>query len=721
MTRRWQPPAIVVDAALVAGAESPLIEDLARALPVGATTLQAIVASRSSGPIWAWATNILTKVDAAESAHITEVLVSSGFDAMGCSPLAIGVLDPDYDGERIVAVVRAAGVDFERITASGWEQCQAPDGMPYIDLRGDLLADALETIAAGATLLLHPTQPAAWLSIKSEPQIVAAATAVATPPNEADPNAVVYAVVDPLNTSAVLSLFEVSPGPTIAVRKGHAWVPDDGTLQGQLTGLNPPPVVAVAPQQVADVLRQVDDFDATHPQSATQHPIGGQAPQATHAGQPAASPMTAGVIHSEPPSVAGLCVQAKDTGRVFMLQRGLMDGDPAQGMHEFPGGHLEDGDANPLAGARREWREETGHPLPAAINDPESQSWRSTNGVYQGFVHEIANEAAINLADRKTGTNPDDPGGDSYEAASWWDPTHLAGNPAVRDELKHTMPMVHLALDGPLDPSELDAQEPIAAASFQGYLHIPEHVSTEITWTPSTFETDLLAAMQEPITDFANGGWLPSPITSSLNHMRRVREAKTSDVTWDADRSATDLAEQQKRRDFETLISSRYATLKGEGLDEHTSASTVRREIEAENARRELWERQRADALLSEKERRLRQHPDMMLSHELVTRMEQVRNAALGAAQATQEHAIAADAVPRTRIPPALFKYWVSGEGAIKIRWNTAGDWSRCRDHLLKYVKSDYQTKALCAELHKFATGRWTGSRANKIAEGGKA
>lgn len=658
--RRWQPSAAVISAAILH--EGPIYDDLVNGLPVTAVTLQALIASGETGPVIDWAANILGKVHAAEQAHISDVLVSSGFDESGCTPDAYGILDPDYDGERIVAVVTAAvePETWQRVSAAGggWELCDAPEGMPFINLRGEVLADAIETVAAGASLLLHPSDPQAWLSAKSEPQVITAA-AITSPTDTSAGAGNVYAVVDPLNTTAVVTLFEVMPGPKIFVRRAGAWAPDDGTLTAQLTGLNPPPVVAVPTDQVPDTVRQVDDFDTTHAATAAG-PNGGQAPQAQ-------APVAASA-NGNGPSVGGLAVLAKDTGRVLMLQRGLAtpdNPDPAGGKFEFPGGHLE-GDETPYEGASREWEEETGYPLPPAVNDPQApeNTWNSTNGIYRGHVHAIASEDDIDMHEREKGTNPDDPDGDTFEASAWWNPTDLIGNPVVRNELQASMPQVHMAIDGNSsnslipDDNELDAQEPIAA---------------------------------------------------SVHHNRRVREAKDADSVFDADRAATDLDEQTRRRDFETMISSRYAGLKSDGHDDSAASSTIRREIEAEDTRRSMWEKQRSDALLEEKERRLRVQPDVRLSKELVGRV---------AGDSTPE-AMAAAAIPHTLLPPQLFKYWVSGKGALKIRWNVKGDWSRCRDHLIKYVKSDYQTKALCNELHKFATGRWTGSHANKIAEGG--
>lgn len=50
-----------------------------------------------------------------------------------------------------------------------------------------------------------------------------------------------------------------------------------------------------------------------------------------------------------------------------------------------------------------------------------------------------------------------------------------------------------------------------------------------------------------------------------------------------------------------------------------------------------------------------------------------------------------------------LRDYWVRGPGALKIRWNTEGDGTRCIRHLRKYVKDP---GGLCQEYHRMATGR---------------
>ena len=132
-------------------------------------------------------------------------------------------------------------------------------------------------------------------------------------------------------------------------------------------------------------------------------------------------------------TAAGVAVVAADSGRVLMLQRALDDDDRAAGKWEFPGGRLEDGET-PLEGARREWEEEVGQPLP---DGQIVGGWVS--GVYECFVYLIPAEADVDLnlnhEDRDV-INPDDPDGDRIEVVAWWDPADAIGAEAMRDEVR---------------------------------------------------------------------------------------------------------------------------------------------------------------------------------------------------------------------------------------------------------------------------------------------
>ena len=64
-----------------------------------------------------------------------------------------------------------------------------------------------------------------------------------------------------------------------------------------------------------------------------------------------------------------------------------------------------------------------------------------------------------------------------------------------------------------------------------------------------------------------------------------------------------------------------------------------------------------------------------------------------------------------------LRRYWLSGEGAAKIAWNTPGDWTRCVAQLGRYMTRD-EAEGYCQNLHKVATGRYTGDRAHREEKG---
>ena len=65
-----------------------------------------------------------------------------------------------------------------------------------------------------------------------------------------------------------------------------------------------------------------------------------------------------------------------------------------------------------------------------------------------------------------------------------------------------------------------------------------------------------------------------------------------------------------------------------------------------------------------------------------------------------------------------LRHYWLFGRGALKIRWNTPGDWTRCYRQLSKYM--GIRAKGYCALRHKEATGMWTGDKLHRQMDGGK-
>jgi hypothetical protein len=73
-------------------------------------------------------------------------------------------------------------------------------------------------------------------------------------------------------------------------------------------------------------------------------------------------------------------------------------------------------------GALREWSEETGARLPNGC-EPRG-GWVSDDGVYEGFVVQVAHESDLSLAPQQ----------DEVSSAKWWDPDDL-DDPTIREKL----------------------------------------------------------------------------------------------------------------------------------------------------------------------------------------------------------------------------------------------------------------------------------------------
>lgn len=129
------------------------------------------------------------------------------------------------------------------------------------------------------------------------------------------------------------------------------------------------------------------------------------------------------VAPTDPPTHAGIAVQAADSGRVLMLQRSWDEDDApdVRGTFEFPGGSIDPEDESPEAGAWREWVEETGLPVPA---HEVTGGWRSPDGVYQGYIATVPTESAVGPLnpdkDAAHDVNPDDPDRSNPDVTAWF-------------------------------------------------------------------------------------------------------------------------------------------------------------------------------------------------------------------------------------------------------------------------------------------------------------
>jgi 8-oxo-dGTP pyrophosphatase MutT (NUDIX family) len=87
-------------------------------------------------------------------------------------------------------------------------------------------------------------------------------------------------------------------------------------------------------------------------------------------------------------TVAGVCIKAEDTGRIFLAQRSMDETDTpeVQETWEFPGGHLKKGE-DPFVAAQREFTEEIGFDFPPGeVTDGWRAAAETVRDHYQGFV-----------------------------------------------------------------------------------------------------------------------------------------------------------------------------------------------------------------------------------------------------------------------------------------------------------------------------------------------
>lgn len=71
-----------------------------------------------------------------------------------------------------------------------------------------------------------------------------------------------------------------------------------------------------------------------------------------------------------------------------------------------------------------------------------------------------------------------------------------------------------------------------------------------------------------------------------------------------------------------------------------------------------------------------------------------------------------ADIRPGDGNAEVLRDYWEHGKGALKIRWGTPGDFTRCVRELSKYMPG--RAEGYCANMHRRMTGVWPGDKSNR-------
>jgi hypothetical protein len=162
--------------------------------------------------------------------------------------------------EHVVRVPNG-DIDFARaevLTVAGeWTSVPVESslvGRDGIALDADLLAFTASAFTSGhQSVLLHEEVPILFLD---EVPLIAAVA-----PGDIDDGSHFYAIVDPTDTTAVMSVIKISPGPQVYIRNGGAWTLDQTTLDS-LMSVSPPPLVELQGDTLSSVLQQTDASQA---------------------------------------------------------------------------------------------------------------------------------------------------------------------------------------------------------------------------------------------------------------------------------------------------------------------------------------------------------------------------------------------------------------------------------------------------------------------------
>lgn len=234
-------------------------------------------------------------------------------------------LEDASNPDLLIGAIRADDDGYSRWTNKGWAPCQPGVGEIRL-ISKDLAADVVVALTAGCCgLLLRPTQPRAWLVAggkewstesrdkaakkhealpdgsypihdkadlkraiqsfgrakdkdKVKRHIIKRARALkavdtlpkdwgvtaAAAPGTTDADAgVAFAIVDDLDTDAVIELIRILEGPKVERYENGTWI-EDAAMLASLQSVNPPALVELDAEKLAQVKEQVDAYDAEH-------------------------------------------------------------------------------------------------------------------------------------------------------------------------------------------------------------------------------------------------------------------------------------------------------------------------------------------------------------------------------------------------------------------------------------------------------------------------
>jgi len=692
------------------GVDADRLRDLGSRLPVGATTLLALIASGVDGRVRQWAEGLYSRSVTAPGRVVD---IPDG-------RARFGVLAPDADDMIVTAVIAASGEGVCRWDGAGWapiSEDAEPAGLTVVELSGDLLTDAMDTTARNGGLLLRAGEPKTWLR-KGAPTPVTAGAAL---------HAGVYAVCDDVDTTAVLDVFRVADDDMSAVRAGGVWVPDVDDAVGVLTASGAP-IVPIPPGEVRNVVRAVDDHDAVYLTLIAD--VG-----------PADDMDVEDVEDVEDEGIMVALPVPADLANQLAVPDGLAPDD----MHVTVAylGHTRDCplDVNELSNLVEEWAGQwepftgelsgpglfagTGNedaPVSVALVDaaplPEMRQTLvdhlESHGVpvvqNHGYTPHVT--VGYGLPDQ-----PPVPAGTPFpaEGVGLWYGTErrdfpFSGSPA--------------SVTAGFDPGEQrDATGKWSAGGGSGSGGgksksgkagsgpTPGPASLGKNQKFAGFQTDANGNITGILQNAKGGGGSGKGAANKAAAARKkIHDAKVAALKKAA--AAAAKAERQVEKDKQQAYAAKTANENAAEQQRRTAATARIAALpqtqqaaasKAEAGRRATWQAKATATASVERKRRTAAALKLTASGK-----KRAAKLARDIAAVPASALVAADTPAHTATPSALRDYWVAGKGVAKVRWGTHGSYDRCVRELAKYV-NPAQVHGQCANLYKLATGTWPG------------
>lgn len=226
-------------------------------------------------PVQTWTEGIISSLTKQREADAEAALKKIDHDAAVFHYIGLcASADPDI----IVALVRAPedGGPWSQwdVENGSWADVDLNDLVKHeaINMDSAMTAELVSALENNESLALQYAEPVAFLPTEG-------VTASAAPDDVEEP--MLFAIVDEIDTTAVLAAIQVNPGPEVLVREGGSWVVDP-EFQDWFTSTDPPTLVAVGAELREYVLAQIDSYqeyllvkaivDATELDSSTIDP-----------------------------------------------------------------------------------------------------------------------------------------------------------------------------------------------------------------------------------------------------------------------------------------------------------------------------------------------------------------------------------------------------------------------------------------------------------------